>query len=568
MQGRKNNFPWFKYYNNYNLDTSKMENSIYDTLKKSVQKNKDKICTNYYGKTLTYNELLNKIDECANAFINIGVKKGEYVTICLPNTQESLICIYALNKIGAISNLIHPLCSEEEIKKQIKLVDSKYLIIADYILNKTKNIKEELNLRKIIFIPILENQKKVSFIKYGLLFKTKKFKILDQNIISYASFILKSKESINQKEKPKKDDIAIILYSSSMSYNPKGVTLTNENINTLVECEKLLDKDIENRTIITTLPIYTSFGLVYLFHLTLAVGGFLNIIQSLNLKNLDKQIKKYKPNTLLMTPTMLNLIYKSKILKKENMSYINKVICTGEYLSEENKLKYEKFLKKHNVDCGIEVIYGLTETSSKVTYMPQNEKNDSSIGIPIPGTIIKICKVNTEEECKKNEEGEICISSKSVMKFYINNENSTKKVLKRHNDGKIWLHSGDIGYMDKNGFIYFKSKMKRMIISEGQNIYPKQIEEIIKRHPYVENCIIVGVPHPYKKEVVKAYIVLKKNIELTPEVKKSIKEHCEKNIASYALPYAYGYRKELPKNKIGKVAYQELINIYDEEENI
>ena len=568
MQGTKNNFPWLKYYNNYNLDTSKIENSIYDTLKKSVQKNKDKICTTYYGKTLTYNELLNKVDECANAFINIGVKKGDYVTLCLPNTQESLICIYAINKIGAISNLIHPLCSEEEIKKQIKLVDSKYLLIADYILNKTNNIKEELNLKKIIFLPILENQNKVSLLKYGLLFKTKKFKILDQNIISYASFILRFKEETNRKEKIKKDDVATIVYSSSMSYNPKGVTLTNENINTLVECEKLLDNEIENRTIITTMPIYTSFGFVYLFHLTLALGGLLNIVQSLNLKNLDKQIKKYKPNTLLMTPTMLNLIYKSKLLKKEDMSYIKKIICTGEYISKESKLKYESFFKKHNVDCGIEVIYGLTETSSKVTYMPQNEKNDNSVGIPIPGTIIKICKVNTEEECKIKEEGEICISSKSVMKFYINNENSTKKVLKKHNDGKIWLHSGDIGYMDKNGFIYFKSKMKRMIISDGQNIYPKQIEEIIKRHPYVENCIIVGVPHPYKKEVVKAYIVLKKHIELTPEVKKSIKEHCEKNIASYALPYAYGYRNELPKNKVGKVAYQELINIYDEEENI
>lgn len=569
MQGRNNKFPWFKYYKDYNLDTQELQCSIYETFKESALKNKNKICTTYYGKTLTYIELLNKVDECATSLKNIGVEKGDYVTLCFPNSQESIICIYAINKIGAISNLIHPLCSEEEIKKQIKLVNSKYLVIADYILNKIKITKEELNLKKIIFLPILENQKKVSFLKYGLSFKTKNFKILDQNIISYASFISKSKTDINaSKEKVKKDDIATILYSSSMSYNPKGVTLTNENINKVYEVEKILTPDLDKRNIITTMPIYTSYGFVYLFHTTLSSGGKLNIVQCLNLKNLDKNIKKYKPNTLLVTPTILSSLVKSKILKKENMSYINKVICTGEYLSKENKIKYEEFLRKHHVNANIEINYGLTETASKVTYMPKNVQNDISIGIPVPGSIVKICKIDTEEECACGHTGEICISSKSVMKFYINNENSTKKVLKKHNDGKIWLHSGDVGYMDENGFIYFKSKMKRLIVSDGQEIYPKQIEEIIKRHPYVDNCIIVGVPHPYKKEVVKAYIVLKKGIELNTEVKKCIKEHCEKNIASYALPYAYGYRKELPKNKVGKVIYQELINMYDEEENI
>ena len=196
--------------------------------------------------------------------------------------------------------------------------------------------------------------------------------------------------------------------------------------------------------------------------------------------------------------------------------------------------------------------------------MPKEETRLGSIGIPTPNTIIKIVDPNTGKDLPYNEVGEICISGPTVMKEYIYDEEETKNILKKDKEGRIWLHSGDLGYMDEDGFIYFTTRLKRMIVSSGYNIYPGQIEQIILEHPYVEKCAVVGVPHPYKKEVVKAYIVLKKGLVLNSEIKKSIKSHCEKNIATYALPYAYGYRKELPTTKIGKVAYRELINDKDE----
>lgn len=206
----------------------------------------------------------------------------------------------------------------------------------------------------------------------------------------------------------------------------------------------------------------------------------------------------------------------------------------------------------------------MTEATAGVTMMPLEESRCESIGVPIPDSFIKIVKPGTEDELKPLEIGEICISGPTVMKGYLNNKKETDLILKKHKDKKLWLHSGDLGYMDSDGFVYFKSRLKRMIVSSGYNIYPGQIEEIISSHPYVKTCAVVGVPHPYKKEVIKAYIVLKDNIELTSEVKRSIKSYCEKNIASYSLPYAYGYRKELPKTLVGKVAYRKLLN--DEEE--
>lgn len=566
MKGN-NKFPWLKYYEKYS--SIKSDNiSIYDEFKSNALKCKDKVACEYFGKVLTYEELLSKIDESANAFINIGVKKGDYVTICLPNTIEAIISIYSLNKIGAISNIVHPLSSEEDIKKQMRLVDSKYLLVADYILNKTTNLKEELNLKKIIFLPVIQLFNKVNILKYSLSIHTKKFKILDQDIITYANFVSKGKQINDIKIKYKKDDIAVILYSNSMSNNPKGIALTNENLNSVVTSEKTMNKNINNRTIISSIPFYNSYGLSSVFHTTLSSGGALYIIPSLNIKKIDKYIYKFKPNTLVLTPTMFDIVLKSKTLKKEDLSYINQIISTGEYLSKEHYNKINKFIEKHNISTQLDVTYGLTECASKVSSTVLLDVKNDNIGIPTYNTYVKICKPNTIEECKYNEEGEICVYSPSIMKGYINNDTETKKVLKKHHDGKTWLHTRDIAYMDTDGKIFFKSKMKRMIISAGHNIYPKQIEDIIKKHKYVDTCIIVGVPHPYKKEVVKAYIVLKKNIVLTAEVKKNIKEYCEKNIASYALPYAYGYRKELPKNKIGKVAYQELINEFDEEESL
>lgn len=566
MKGN-NKFPWLKYYEKYS--SIKSDNiSIYDEFKSNALKCKDKVACEYFGKVLTYEELLSKIDESANAFINIGVKKGDYVTICLPNTIEAIISIYSLNKIGAISNIVHPLSSEEDIKKQMRLVDSKYLLVADYILNKTTNLKEELNLKKIIFLPVIQLFNKVNILKYSLSIHTKKFKILDQDIITYANFVSKGKQINDIKIKYKKDDIAVILYSNSMSNNPKGIALTNENLNSVVTSEKTVNKNINKRTIISSIPFYNSYGLSSVFHTTLSSGGVLYIIPSLNIKKIDKYIYKFKPNTLVLTPTMFDIVLKSKTLKKEDLSYINQIISTGEYLSKEHYNKINKFIEKHNISTQLDVTYGLTECASKVSSTVLLDVKNDNIGIPTYNTYVKICKPNTIEECKYNEEGEICVYSPSIMKGYINNDTETKKVLKKHHDGKTWLHTRDIAYMDTDGKIFFKSKMKRMITSAGHNIYPKQIEDIIKKHKYVDTCIIVGVPHPYKKEVVKAYIVLKKNIVLTAEVKKNIKEYCEKNIASYALPYAYGYRKELPKNKIGKVAYQELINEFDEEESL
>ena len=241
--------------------------------------------------------------------------------------------------------------------------------------------------------------------------------------------------------------------------------------------------------------------------------------------------------------------------------FIKGIICGKDNLSDDLYKKSIKFLTSHNSSAFIKTVYGMMECTSNITIM-DNEYSEHLIGKPIKNVNIKIVNIDTNKECKPNEVGRICINGLSVMKGYLNSKDESLKKIKN----EIWLYTDDLGYIDEKGNLYFKSSMKRIIISNGNEIYPNELESIINSHPYVKMCSIIGVPHPYKKEVVKAYIVLKDGLILNSEIKKSIREYCEKNISKYALPYAYAYRHELPKNTLGKVSYQKLACDNNEEE--
>ena len=559
---RENNYPWFKYYKDMRSHIEYPDTSMYDLVRRSALKHPANIAYTYFGNKVTYKSFLIKIDTASRAFISIGVKKGDVVSIIMPNTPEAIICFYALNRIGAVCNMIHPLSSEEEFKYDINLTNSKYVIVCDLAYKKLSNIRNDINVFKIIYLPISESMDTITKIGYMITKGRNNIKINDEDVIMYSKFLSNGK---NYKEVIKDNgigsDTAVILHSGGTTGKPKGIVLTNMNFNSLVLSELEINKCLGSGvSILAIMPIFHGFGLGCTFHATMSSGGTAIILPSVNPKKFDETLLKYKPNILACVPSVLEGLTKSKKLKEADLSFIKCIICGGDMLGGELQSRIDKFLSDHGSDTHVRTAYGMTECTAGVTMMPKEEVRNDSIGIPCPDMFIKICEIGTTRECLSGEIGEICISGPTVMKEYINEKEETDNILKKHRDGKVWLHSGDVGYMDSDGFVYFKSRAKRMIVSSGYNIYPGQIEQIILKHPYVEACSVVGVPHPYKKEVVKAYIVLKNGLVLNSEIKKSIKEYCEKNIAAYALPYAYGYRKELPKTKLGKVAYKELMN--------
>ena len=505
--------------------------SMYDEIKRASEKYEDNYIFTYSNTKIKYSVFIKKVDECASAFKTIGVTDKDIVTLIINNSIESIISIYALNKLGITCSLINTETSVKEIEKIITKTKSKYIVISDTKLNLINN-----NNYSIITIPDSDRLNFKNRIKY-IFSKNNNSNI---NVLPFYRFILKGKKERDKiKSKGNKDSISVIINNNS-----KNIMLSNNNINSYVLNSKINTRN--NNIIFSNYNITDSYG-ISLIHKSL-INGY-NLI----LNNTISDIFKYKPNILECNPILLsNLVLNRRNIKKD-LSFIKYIICGQDYLNESLRSKIN-----NTINAVIITNYGLRECTSNVTI----NYDKYGIGNAINNTNIKIFKEDSFDECDCNEIGEICINGSTVMIGYLDKD-QTDKVLKKHK-GKIWLRTNDLGYYDESGNIFFKSSKKRIIISDGYNIYPNDIENILLSHKYIKSCIAVGVPHPYKKEVIKVYIVLKDNLVLNSEIKKSIKKYCEDNIPTYALPYAYGYRKELPKNINGKVAYQELINTKEE----
>ena len=448
-------------------------------------------------------------------------------------------------------------------------------------MNKVDKILEETKVKKVITVSVAESMPPLIKSLYTASNMPKTIKsfnpisVLNPNNYINTSTVDKKSKKIGWKEfvrlgrdytKEIDDDfkgkeIAAILYSGGTTGTPKGVRLTNLNLNASamqnfehVAC--LRDKD----KVLAIMPIFHGFGLSVCIHCVQYFGGTSILLPQFNAKTFDKIIKKYEPNVIIGVPTLFEAMTQNKNFNHMKLNYVTCVISGGDSLSVELKKKFDAWLEKHHSPTTIREGYGLTECCAASCFTPLNYYRPGSIGIPYPDTYYKIVEDGTEKEVPYGMTGEIVITGPTVMAGYIRNKKETKQTLRKHKDGRIWLHTGDEGIMDKDGFVYFKGRLKRMIITSGYCVYPNNIENVIDSHPDVRMSCVIGIPHPYKVTVAKAFIVLKEGIEETDELLASIKELVEQNLARFSWPYEYEFRKELPKTLVGKVAYNVLIH--------
>jgi len=552
--------PWYKLYGNNIPHTLEYnEGSIYDAFCEASKKYPLYKAYSYFGKNCRYNKLNKQIINLSKSLKYIGVKKGDKITICMPNTPDAIIMFYAVNMIGCIANMIHPLSSEKEIEFYLNKSKSKYILCLDMIYPKVEKIIENTCVKKVIISKISNKMPIYLKVVYPLTSKQPKINYKD-NIISFNKL-----ESLGKHykgsyyENMKKYEDAVILYSGGTTGDPKGVVLSNLNFNALAkQCFKMVDPAKAGDSILTIMPIFHGFGLGVSVHTELTSGMNIILVPKFNSKEFGKLIKKYKPKFLAGVPTMYEALTNSNIKSKKYLKCVVNAICGGDTLNESLRNRVDSYLKMHGSKANLRVGYGLTECTAAVCVTPRHYFKEGGIGIPLPDMNFKIVKVGTYKSVKPNEDGEICINGPTVMKRYLDDIDETKKVLKKHHDGKIWLHTGDIGYMNEEGLIFFKSRLKRMIVSSGYNIYPQYIEKVIMSHPAVETCAVIGIPHEYKKQVPKAYIVLRQNFDDTKELREDISEYCKKSISKYSLPAQYEYVKDIPKTKVGKVAFSKL----------
>ena len=550
---------WLKHYGNTPHTLDYPDISMYEMIKKTAKKHGELIAYDFMGKAVTYTEFVQEIGICANALTAYGIKKGDAVTICLPNVPQAIIMFYALNKIGAVASMVHPLSAENEILFFLNESKSRLAITLSQFYDKFESIKGKSTVEKVIVAKIEEALPRIKGFLYK--FVGKEPRVADNPwVIPWCDFIKSGEKSASSVISYNTgDDPAAILFSGGTTGTAKGILLTNLNFNALAMQTAAAGQCLyPGGTMLSIMPVFHGFGLGIGIHTMLCYAAKCVLVPRLNVAEFPGLFKKHKPNYMAGVPTLFEAMMRNEKMQEVDLSSLRGLFSGGDSLSIELKKKIDGFLKERGATIQVREGYGTTECVTASCLTPPEFYREGSIGIPFPDTFYKIVIPNTNEEAPAGQMGEICIAGPTLMREYINNPKETSQTLRIHDDGKMYLHTGDLGYMDDDGFVYFVQRLKRMIVTSGYNVYPSQIENIIDSHEAVMFSTVIGVKDDYKMQRVKAFIVLKPEFSPTDEIKESIKEHCKKNIAKYALPSEYEYRDNLPKTLVGKVAYREL----------
>lgn len=559
--------PWVKFYKGIPETIEYPEGSMYEAIKFAadthIYNNGDNAAYVFQGKETSYPQFFAKVDRIAKAFMALGIEKGDRVTICMPNAPQGIDAFYALNRIGAVPAMIHPLSAAGEITFYVKHSQSKAVLVLDMFYEKVLEALKEIDEPvKVIVAKIKDELPFPLNMLYPLTVKDKPAPLPKNSdtVIGWNEFLSGAKNiSKLPDEFPKKEETAVILFSGGTTGTSKGIELTNLNMNALgYQVSQSAGFSMEGLRMFSVMPLFHGFGLGVGIHTALVSAATCILIPQFTIKTYARDVLKYKPNVIVGVPTLFEALLRSDGFKNADLSFLRGVFCGGDSLSVELKKKVDAFLKEHNASVQIREGYGTTECVTASCLTPYDFFREGSIGIPFPDVFYQIVDPKNDTEVPYGEEGEICICGPTVMKGYLDNAAETASTLRTHADGNVWLHTGDLGTMDEDGFVYYKQRLKRLIIVSGFNVYPSQVENTIDAHPDVLLSCAIGIPDPYKIHKVKAFVVLRPGVEPSDKIKEEILEHCRKNISKYAMPREIEFRTELPKTLVGKVAYRKL----------
>ena len=554
--------PWKEHLGDVPFTLDYFQGSMFEAVANIAEKYPDNVAFDFYGKATTYKELIREIETCAKALKTIGVREGDKVTIALPNCPQAIQVFYAVNLVGGICNMIHPLSAEKEIEFYLNESHSVTAITLDQFYGKFENIRKNTGVTNIVIASVKDELSKP--LKAGTMIMDSINKVQkipdDAPVIRWKDFLKLSRHCFyNYKVERKGSDPAVILYSGGTTGTTKGILLSNLNFNALGQ--QVIAANPMFRVgdkMLAAMPLFHGFGLGVCVHTMLSQGGRCILIPRFTAEDYAKKVVKCKCNFIAGVPTLYEALLRLPYMNNADLGSLKGVFSGGDSLSVELKKKFDKFLYDHNSKVQIREGFGTTECVTASCLTPPHMAKEGSIGLPFPDTYYKIVEPGTDKELPYGEEGEILIAGPTVMMEYINHPQETAQTLRRHADGLTWIYTGDLGVMDSEGFIYFRGRAKRMIITSGYNVYPGQIENILDANELIHMSCVIGVPDPYKMQKVKAFVMLKPGVPENDDTKELILAYCRKHIAKYAMPYDIEFRKELPKTLVGKVAYRVL----------
>ncbi len=512
----------------------------------------------YFGHVITYGELVTAIKRCASAWQKRGVQPGERVLLCLPNLPAMVLAIYSLNYIGAVSCLVHPLSTPQELSFYLEYTESRWIVTLDLFYPSFREVIASNPQVKAIVVPFtldlpplprfLSLARKGSFV----LFRRKGYHF------SWTSFLAEAPTSLSPfsffPEQP-----ALMLFTGGTTGTPKGVLLSNTHCNALAD-QVLSQVRVppQEASVLGILPFFHGFGLGVCMHPTLLHGGRCILVPRFSRRVFIDAVLKRKPAYLAGVPTHFEALVNSSRFCKTSFSYLRGAVCGGDSVPPLLIHRFNQFVRDHGGAVTLRQGYGLTECVSACSIMPEGEKREGSVGLPLPGNRFKIVSPGTVEPLAPHEIGEICVHGPTVMLGYYQREEETAQVLRLHPDGLTWLHTGDLGYLDEEGYLYFVGRLKRLIKCSGFAVYPSQVENVLLTHPQVAQACVVGSPDPYTMNRVKAFVVLRGKREDERKLANELKDYVAKRLTKWSVPAEIVFVHSLPLTRMGKVDYQEL----------
>ena len=551
----------YSYIDHLPKDIEYFDGGMYDAVYEASCKWPHNVALEFYDTQVVYKDLIKKINRVAAALKSLGAEKGEIITICMPNTPEAIYSFYAVNEIGAIANMVHPLSSEKEIEDYLIQTNSKTIICVDVSYPKVEAIIKNTNVETVVVVSPTRSMDFMVRVIYKLTKGRKNHVKKSQHVITWDQFLNKANKYIgNPHARVNSKDDAVIMYSGGTTGKPKGIILTNLNFNAQALGAKYLVPELfkPEFSFMAFLPNFHAFGLGCCIHMPLYFGARTFLIPQFNPKKFKQYITKYKVDILVGVPTVFDYLTKIKF-KKDGLKHVKFVVSGGDMISMSSKEKINDFLKTHGSKALIENGYGLTEASGGFIFSPRSVAEEpDSIGYPIPDNVVVIMDLKTQKPAKLGEDGEILVRGLSVMKGYLNKPKETEEAFITVG-GKKYLRTGDIGYADERGVIHFRSRLKRMIISNGYNIYPANIEDVTLRSKNVLSCAVVGREDKLRGEKVVVFAVLKPEVS-ERATKKELMNIYKKYLAKYEIPREIRFIPELPKTKLAKVDFKALEN--------
>ena len=552
--------PWVKYYGDVPADVVVPDKTMYEWLAETADRQRGRPAVSFLGMSLTFDQLLADIERCAAAFTALGVGAHDSVMVSLPNIPNVVVVVFALNRIGARAVMTHPLSSPDELRHYVHETGSRWVVGVDMFYDKLASLMGEAGVEKLIVTHIPDYLGTLMRLGFKVT-KGRAIKAVPKGtpgVISWSDFMRMGAAPTPYVRPLEPGDPAAVLFSGGTTSLPKGIELSSRAFNALAAAMIAITHLEPGNSVLAIMPAFHGFGLGLCIHTTLVAGAISILVPEVGPKSYIAALVKQKPSYIAGVPTLFQALLRMPEFARVDVSQLRGAFSGGDTLLPELKHRFDAALAAQGAHVELEEGYGLTECVTGCALSPVGFYRTGSVGVPMPGVDMCVVKPGTIDVLPPDVEGELCVTGETLMNGYVNDPAATAETLRRHDDGQVWLHTGDLGRMDADGYIFFMGRIKRIIKVSGVSVYPAQVEQLLESHPAVRSACVIGIPDEYQVSSVKAFIVPEKGAIAGDELAGELKAFCKEHLMKWAVPRRIEFRDQLPMTKVGKIAYTEL----------